>query len=134
MSTSGSASTVQDERRHHQREPAEVDHAHEHPSDLKYIKIAIILAVITALEVGTYFWEDIFGSHPSTTALVVSLFPMMIAKFAIVIGYFMHLKYDNPLFKRIFVFGLVLAIVVFTVVFFAFEFFDDRFFRFLTRG
>jgi len=107
---------------------------HQHPTERDYVKIAIILAVITAVEVATYFWEDIFGSHPSTTALVLSLFPMMIAKFAIVVGYFMHLKYDNPLFKRIFVFGLVLAVVVYVVVFFAFEFFDDRYLRFLTRG
>jgi hypothetical protein len=43
----------------------------------------------------------------------------------------MHLKYDNPLFKRIFLFGLVLAIAVYTIVFAAFEFFDDRYLRFL---
>lgn len=108
--------------------------AHSHPSEWDYVKIAIILAVITALEVGTHFWADIFGSKPSTTALVLSLFPMMIVKFVIVIAYFMHLKYDNPIFKRVFVFGLILAIVVYTVVFSAFEFFDDRFFRFLQRG
>ena len=42
----------------------------------------------------------------STTLLVATLFPMMIAKFAIVCGWFMHLRYDNPLFRRIFVFGL----------------------------
>src|SRR3546814_9814702 len=75
-------------------------HAHGHPSDGDYVKIAIILGVITAAEVGTYFWKDIFGSEPSTFALVATLFPMMIAKFIIVIGYFMQLKYDNPLFKR----------------------------------
>lgn len=110
------------------------EHGHDHPTDASYVKVALILGVITALEVGTYFWEDLFGSEPSTTALIVTLFPMMIAKFAIVCGWFMHLKYDNPLFKRIFVFGLVLAVVVYVVVFFAFEFFDDRYLRFLTRG
>lgn len=99
---------------------------HKHPSDADYVKIAVILAVITAAEVGTYFWEG-----ASTGALVAVLFPMMIAKFAIVTGYFMHLKYDNPLFRRVFVFGLMLAVVVYVVVFFAFEFFDDRYLRFL---
>src|SRR5690554_4650725 len=106
-------------------------HVHKHPTDADYVKIALILAAITALEVGTYFWKDIFGSEPSTFALVATLFPMMIAKFAIVLGYFMHLKYDNPLFKRVFVFGLVLALLVYCVVFFAFEYFDDRYLRFL---
>ena len=80
---------------------------------------------------GTYFWEDIFGKAPSTLALVVTLIPMMIAKFMIVTGYFMHLKYDNPLFKRVFVFGLLLATAVYMIALFAFEFWDDRYLRFL---
>lgn len=109
-------------------------HAHDHPSDGDYVKIALILGVITAAEVGTYFWKDIFGSEPSTLALVVTLFPMMIAKFLIVIGYFMHLKFDNPLYRRIFLFGLILAIAVFTATLSAMEFWDDRYLRFLLRS
>jgi cytochrome c oxidase subunit 4 len=100
-------------------------HEHDHPSDLKYVKIALILAAITAVEVGTYFFEM------STTALVAFLFPMMIAKFLIVTAYFMHLKYDNPLFRRVFFFGLILAIAVFMVALTAFEFWDDDFLKFL---
>lgn len=101
------------------------DHA-EHPTDLKYVKVALFLAALTALEVGTYFLDD-----PSTGLLVALLFPMMIIKFGTVIFYFMHLKYDNPLFKRVFLFGLVLAVAVFLVALTAFEFWDDRYFRFL---
>ena len=105
----------------------EVDETvHDHPSDGKYVKIAIILSVITAAEVSTYFWKS-----AGTGVLVAVLFPMMIAKFAIVTGYFMHLKYDNPLFKRVFVFGLFLAIGVYTVALFAFEFWDDQYLKFL---
>lgn len=118
MSTSGSASTVQDERRHHQREPAEVDHAHEHPSDLKYIKIAIILAVITAAEVAVYYLDI------STGVLIAALVPMMVAKFAIVAGYFMHLKFDSPLFTRMFVGGLAFATVIYVVMLTAFRFWE----------
>jgi cytochrome c oxidase subunit IV len=83
-------------------------HGHQHPTDRQYVTIALILGVITAFEVGTYFLDD-----PSTTLLVAALFPMMIAKFAIVCGYFMHLKFDNPLFRRVFIFGLILAVVVY---------------------
>ncbi len=104
---------------------------HQHPTDGQYVKIALILGAITALEVGTYFWKDIFGSEPSTTALVLSLFPMMIAKFLIVAGYFMHLKYDNPIFKRVFVFGLVLAVIVYMIAMFSFEYFDDGYLKYL---
>jgi hypothetical protein len=47
---------------------------------------------------------------------------MMILKFAIVCAYFMHLKYDNPLFRRIFVFGLVLAVAVYCIALTAMDF------------
>jgi len=86
-------------------------HGHQHPTDRQYVVIALILGVITAAEVSTYFMDD-----PSTTLLVSMLFPMMIAKFAIVCGYFMHLRFDNPLFRRVFVFGLILAVVVYAAI------------------
>ncbi|HKH05329.1 MAG TPA: cytochrome C oxidase subunit IV family protein [Acidimicrobiales bacterium] len=86
-------------------------HGHQHPTDSKYIKVAIILAAFTALEVGTYFLDD-----ASTTLLVVTLIPLMVIKFGIVAAYFMHLKFDNPMFRRLFVFGLILAVVVYAGV------------------
>lgn len=98
-------------------------HQDTHPSDRSYIVIALILAVITAAEVATYFFED----DLTTAWLVGLLFPMMIAKFAIVAGWFMHLKYDNPLFKRVFVFGLLLAIAVFVIVMISMEFFSSSY-------
>ena len=116
----------------HDHAPA--SHTHDHPSDLTYVKVAAFLAFVTALEVGTYFWEDIFGSEPSTTALIVTLFPMMIIKFVVVCGWFMHLKYDIPLFRRVFVFGLILAVIVYGIMAFAFEFFSDDYLKFLRRG
>jgi cytochrome c oxidase subunit IV len=83
-------------------------HGHQHPSDAKYIKIALILGVLTAIEVATYFIED-----ASTPMLVATLFPLMAIKFWVVVSFFMHLRFDNPLFKRLFYFGLILAIVVY---------------------
>lgn len=106
--------------------PGEAEHAHDHPSDLKYVKIALLLGTITAFEVSTYFVED-----ASTTLLVAVLFPMMIAKFLIVTAYFMHLKYDNPLFRRVFFFGLLLATVVFLAALSAFDFWNDDYLKFL---
>jgi cytochrome c oxidase subunit IV len=107
----------------------DVEHADhvEHPSDLLYVKIAAFLAFVTGLEVATYFFEM------STLQLVLVLFPMMIIKFGTVILYFMHLKYDNPLFKRVFLFGLVLAIIVFVIALAAMEFWDDQYLKFLRR-
>ena len=109
------------------------EHAHDHPTDGMYVKIALILGVITAAEVGTYFWEDLFGKAPSTFALIATLFPMMIAKFAIVCGYFMHLKFDNKIFRRVFVFGIVLAVAVYFIMFFSMEYLSDDYLKFLKK-
>ena len=89
--TTGTGSEYAGETAH----PDHEAHQHTHPSDRNYIVVALILAVITLVEVSTYFIED-----ASTGLLVAMLFPMMIAKFAIVCGWFMHLKYDNPIFRR----------------------------------
>jgi cytochrome c oxidase subunit 4 len=112
-------------------EEHDVDHQHdadhaEHPSDLLYVKVAAILAFLTALEVSTYFIEE-----ASTQLLVGILFPLMIIKFGTVIMYFMHLKYDNHLFKRVFLFGLILAVVVFLIMLTTFEFWDGDYLQFL---
>jgi cytochrome c oxidase subunit IV len=119
-------STIETETKARSTEPHHQTHAAEHPSDAKYVKIALILGAITAAEVATYFWED-----ASTAALVIILFPMMIAKFAIVCGYFMHLKFDHPIFRRVFIAGIVLAVAVYCIVLTAFEFWSDDYFRFL---
>lgn len=100
-------------------------HEHEHPPDRRYVILAVVLAVITAAEVGTYYWEELFGSAPSTTLLVVTLFPMMIAKFIIVAGWFMHLRYDNPIYRRVFLFGLLIAIAVYLVAMTSLQFFSS---------
>ncbi|MDD9369552.1 MAG: cytochrome C oxidase subunit IV family protein [Acidimicrobiales bacterium] len=97
-------------------------HQHTHPSDATYIKIALGLGALTALEVATYFVKD-----ASTTFLVATLFPMMFIKFAVVCGWFMHLRFDNPLLRRVFTFGLVLAIAVYTVVLTSMEFWSSSF-------
>jgi cytochrome c oxidase subunit 4 len=100
-------------------------HGHQHPTDRQYVIVALVLGVLTALEVGTYFIED-----ASTTFLVATLIPMMIFKFGIVCSFFMHLKYDNPLFRRVFVFGLVLAVIVYVgVMMTAFEFWSAEYLR-----
>jgi cytochrome c oxidase subunit 4 len=106
-------------------EPAEDEEHHDHPSDLAYVKIALFLAAVTALEVATYFF-DLKTGH-----LILLLFPMMAIKFGTVILYFMHLKYDNPLFKRVFLFGLILAVIVFFVMLTTFNYWWDDYFKFL---
>jgi cytochrome c oxidase subunit IV len=89
---------------------------HDHPSDLKYIKIALLLAVLTIIEVLTYTF-DMKGA-----SLMAVIFPLMIIKFAIVAGYFMHLKFDSRLFTTMFVSGLAFAVGVYCVMLTVFRF------------
>ena len=49
--------------------------------------------------------------------LMGSLIILMVVKFALVVLWFMHLKFDSRLYLRLFVAGLVLALAVFSVAF-----------------
>jgi cytochrome c oxidase subunit 4 len=93
------------------------EEAHEHGmSDAGYIKIALILAAITALEVSTYYVD--FGP-----LFLPSLIVMMVVKFFMVVSYFMHLKFDNKLFSLMFYIGLGLALFVYFTALATFKFF-----------
>lgn len=94
------------------------DEGHAHPSDWAYVKIAVVLALITALEVFTYF-ETVLDWG---VALVPSLIFMMIVKFYLVATWFMHLRFDSKLFGRMFTAGLILAVGVYVVTLTVFEF------------
>ncbi|MFN2488601.1 MAG: cytochrome C oxidase subunit IV family protein [Actinomycetota bacterium] len=94
----------------HQVEPAEAAELHHHPTPRKYVTIAVILALITAVEVGIYYVESIH------VVLVPSLITFAFLKFFLVATWFMHLRFDSKLFRRLFVTGLVLALIVFTIV------------------
>ena len=94
---------------------------HAHPSDRSYVGIALLLAVITAAEVASFYVEETLGP-----ALVPALLVMMVVKFALVAGWFMHLRFDSNLFTRLFVSGLLLAVTVYLAALGAFEFFSDE--------
>ena len=89
-----------------------------HPGERSYVNIAIILAVITAGEVATYYFEEELGG-----ALVPLLMVMMAVKFVMVAMWFMHLKFDSRLFSRVFSAGIVLAIGVYVAMLASFRFF-----------
>ncbi|MGH3440783.1 MAG: cytochrome C oxidase subunit IV family protein [Nitriliruptorales bacterium] len=93
-----------------QQPTADAARAHGHPTPRDYVNIAVLLGVLTAAEVATYFFELV------TWALWVGLTGLALAKFALVVGYYMHLKYDSVIFRRLFVFGVVLAMTVFLLV------------------
>ena len=94
------------------------DHAHSHPSDRSYVMIALVLAVLTAVEILLFVFEDDIARSINKLALI----GLMVIKFYIVGAYFMHLKFDNPILTQLFMAGLVLAIIVYFVMLSAFEF------------
>lgn len=97
--------------------PVDADeHVHDHPGDLKYIKVALVLALFTVVEVMTYFVD--FGDFHTPVLLV-----LMVVKFAIVAMFFMHLKFDNRVLTAVFVAGLILAVGVYVAALLTFEFF-----------
>ena len=88
-------------------------HQRAHPGDAQYILIALALAVLTAIEVGIYYLK---GSTLNTAVLLA----LMALKFSMVVGFFMHLRFDSPILRRLFVGGLTLAATIYIIVLFTF--------------
>jgi cytochrome c oxidase subunit 4 len=86
---------------------AEPAHEEAHATNATYVRVAIILSIITAVEVIIYYMSAARG------ILVPALLILSIAKFIAVVGFFMHLKYDSRLFRFMFAAGLVLTLSVY---------------------
>ena len=86
-------------------------------SNAGYVRIAAILAAITALEVATYYID--LGA-----LFLPSLLIMMAVKFYIVVSFFMHLRYESKMFSWVFYAGLYLAMIVYGIFLATFHFFS----------
>lgn len=80
-----------------------------HPGVGEYVEIGAILAGLTAIEVALFF-ADI-----SASVTVPALLFLTVLKFALVILWFMHLRFDHRLFRRLLLVGIGLAAAVYTV-------------------
>ena len=89
--------------------PGEID---PHPTPFKYVMIFLILVVVTAVEIATSYLE---GSVSNAVIVALLLF-WAIVKFVLVAAYYMHLKTDQPMFKRFFVLGAVAAMVLYAIM------------------
>lgn len=81
-----------------------------HPGPREYVKVAIVLAVVTLAEVGLYYLSLAEG------LLIGLLLFFSVIKFALVALWFMHLRFDSRVFRRVFVSGIILALSVYTIV------------------
>jgi len=92
--------------------------AHDHPADFRYWILALVLALITMVEISTYTFPHFWGSH-ATTALLI----MGGIKFVLVTLVFMHLYFDNRFLTYVFYAGLVLAVMVYLAALASMHFF-----------
>jgi cytochrome c oxidase subunit 4 len=77
-----------------------------HASRSTYWMIALILGIITVLEVAIFY-------VPALRAVIVpALLTLSAAKFTLVAMFFMHLKYDSPVLTMVFSGALLVAAVI----------------------
>ena len=81
-------------------------HEHSHPGAKFYIIIGVVLTIITAVEVAIFYIEALAG------VLVPALLILSLAKFIMVVMYYMHLKFDSRVFSWVFLAPLSLAVLV----------------------
>ena len=78
-----------------------------HPTQAKYVAIALILAAVTAFEVAIVYMAFLGG------VLAPILVVLSAVKFALVAMFFMHLRFDHRYFTYIFTFCMILGVSVF---------------------
>lgn len=97
------------------------DHAHApgehaHPTWKTYKWVALILTVVTIIEVWAYYIPELVASRAFVPALLV----MSAFKFIVVVMFYMHLKYDHRLFRALFVGPLLIAALTLIALMFLF--------------
>ncbi len=100
---------------------AHVDHAamgmeKEHPTWSVYWKVAVVLTLITAVEVWVYYIPAFVASHLFVPTLLI----LSAVKFAIVVLFYMHLRYDHRLFRALFTGPLIIAMTTIVALMFLF--------------
>ena len=95
---------------------------HEHPTWKQYKWVALILTLITIVEVWAYY----VPSFVASPAFVPILLIMSALKFAIVVAFYMHLKYDHKIFRALFTGPLMIAMATLISLLFLFGKFAGR--------
>jgi cytochrome c oxidase subunit 4 len=82
------------------------EHAVHHPSWKFYVLIGVVLTIITAIEVAIFYIPQL------ASVLIPTLLVLSTAKFAIVVAFYMHLRFDSAVFSRVFFAPMFLAVLV----------------------
>lgn len=87
-----------------------------HIGPKQYWLIALFLGVVTGIEVGVVYIESLKGAW-----LIAILLVLAALKFFTVVGWYMHLKYEEFTLSGLFYFGLIGAITLFIVMLLSFR-------------
>lgn len=125
-STAGTSVEEQERRRHELAEhpeqlpmlPGEV---HPHPTPRQYVLIAVVLVVVTAAEVAVSYLEG----DVADGLIIAILLVMAAVKFFLVAAWYMHLRTDLAIFRRMFLVGLVGATIVYAATLLTFRVHDQ---------
>lgn len=85
---------------------------HAHPGPRVYVTVAVILAIITLVEVLIFYVPEFLGMPQLWSVLIVGFIVLSTVKFVTVVGYYMHLKFDAKVFAYIFGFFLLIALAI----------------------
>ncbi len=83
-----------------------------YPKPVQYVVVALVLFVLTALEVWLFYLEGELPDGVITGLLLL----LASTKFFLVVSFYMHLKEDKPIFRRLFILGLAAAILLYGAV------------------
>ncbi|HEV7992063.1 MAG TPA: cytochrome C oxidase subunit IV family protein [Gemmatimonadaceae bacterium] len=105
----------------HEPHHSNVDHqsmgmVKEHPTWSTYWKVALILTLITMVEVWIYYIPSFVASRAFVPALLI----MSAVKFFTVVAFYMHLRYDHKLFRVLFTGPLIIAMTTIVALMFLF--------------
>ena len=84
-----------------------------HPTPAQYWKIAVVLAVLTSIEVGVFYINGAYDLGVLNAAILVIL---ALLKFVIVVGWYMHLRFEKSILSRFFSAGFVLAVALYSII------------------
>lgn len=102
---------------HEDHAPVAHDAGHgDHPTPRQYVLIAVVLVVITAVEIATSYIDT---GH--TNLIILALFAMAAIKFFLVAAWYMHMRNDQAFFRRVFVVGMVGAGTVYGILILVFS-------------
>lgn len=81
-----------------------------HPTPKFFWKVGLWLTILTALEIWAYYLEAV------RPVLIPILVVLSTIKFVMVVAYFMHLKWDSRTYTGFFIFGFIVAVLVYIAV------------------